>query len=129
MTKPVHFPDKAGYDLKPGDFIIYAHALGRCASLQYGVVLEVLPNKGNEFDYSDPPRPKLRVQGVELDDNWEWIEEHRAEKCGITFKAPRLLKPSILSFPSRVLRIQKEQVSANVLAALALAKLKLAEEK
>jgi hypothetical protein len=40
MTAPI-MRDKSGRELEPGDFIVYGHALGRCAGLRYGVVLEV----------------------------------------------------------------------------------------
>ena len=116
MSTESQFPDKTGRPLKPGDLVIYGHALGRCAGLQYGKVLAVTEGK---FGY-DQVFPKLRVQGGSMDDNNdfhdpEWTATRRT-KHGDPLVS--LLKPSTLSFPSRVLRVTREQVPAAVLKAL-----------
>ena len=78
MKIETRFPDKAGCDLKPGDFIVYGHALGRCAGLQYGVVLEILPP--NRKGWTGSKSPRIRVQGIDLDDNWVWERQWDEEK-------------------------------------------------
>lgn len=111
------FPDKTGRSLRPGDFVVYGHALGRCAGLQYGMVLAITEGK---FGYGDKQYPKLRIQGVEMDDNNdfhdpEWTKERRQK-----LNTPRasLLKPSTLTFPSRVLWVTRAQVPTEVLELL-----------
>jgi ribonuclease HI len=65
--------DKIGKEIRVGDLIVYGHALGRCAGLRIGEVLEIKDSK-------------LVVQGVDA----EWREN------------PRLLsKRSTLSYPDR----------------------------
>lgn len=110
---PLFFPDKTGRPLKPGDYIIYGHALGRCAGLQYAKVLAIVEGK---IDYYEKPVAKLRVLGVELDDNedfhnTEWTQKR---KSAASYERASLNKPSTLMFPSRILRITKNQVPADV---------------
>jgi len=92
QTNPV-FKDKSGRKLKGGDFVIYGHALGRCAGLRYGKVIQVQWSKGYD---GDDKIPKLKVHGV--DDDWEHNE-------------PRLCSKSVaLGFPQRVLKIDRDQL-------------------
>ena len=98
------FPDKVGRPLKPGDLIIYGHALGRCASLQYGKVLGVLPGKPGHAS-------KLKVQGVRLNDNWN-------HQSGRTSRDAYALRASTLQYPSRVLKVTKSQIPPQVLKVL-----------
>lgn len=111
------FPDKTGRALKAGDFVVYGHALGRCAGLQYGRVLAITEGK---FGYDDKLYPKLRIQGVEMDDNNAFHHPERTKERRERFKDPlaSLLKPSVLTFPSRVLRVTRDQVPAEVLELL-----------
>lgn len=104
------FIDKVGRALAPGDLIIYGHALGRCASLQYGKVLEiVLPNP----DAYCATGVRLRVQGVDADDSWLGRHLKRPWKSRV-----KLLKPGLLQFPSRVLWVNRNQVPPEVLQLL-----------
>jgi hypothetical protein len=89
------FKDKAGVPLKAGDIIVYGHALGRCAGLQYGRVLEVRVVVSRR---RDEEKIKLRVQGVDSDRGDE----------------PRLLKPGFLEFPERILKVREEQVPEGI---------------
>ncbi len=63
--------DKIGQEIKVGDLIAYGHALGRCAGLRIGKVLEA--------------GPKLVVWGV--DDDWS------REKPRLLSKKSRLFYP------------------------------------
>jgi hypothetical protein len=87
--------DKAGINLKSGDLIIYGHALGRCAGLQYGKILEIVHTK----TWNDKPIEKVRVQGVDTD--WD-------------FEKPRLLRPSCLQFSERILKITQNQMPKEI---------------
>jgi hypothetical protein len=112
MTTP-QFPDKTGRPLKEGDFIIYGHALGRCAGLQYAKVLAITIGKRG---YLEEPVIKLRVQGVDLDDNFDFEDKEwtRERKKSPGYERVHLLKPSTLAFPSRVLRVTKDQIPVDV---------------
>jgi hypothetical protein len=94
------FKDKVGNELQPGDLIIYGHALGRCAGLRYGKVLYA---KESKSAWSDKTKNNLRVQGV--DDDWSHMK-------------PELAKPGTLQFSTRILKVRRDQIPANVLALL-----------
>ena len=81
MTDPT---DKLGTPITKGCYIVYGHALGRCAGLRLGKVLDV---KRVATDYSGQSPWRIRVQGV--NDDW-------------AFKPPALCKPGTLQFPSRI---------------------------
>lgn len=98
--------DKAGIELRPGQWIIYGHALGRCAGLQYGVVLSVKPAKG----YYHKGKDCITVQGVDSD--WEG---HK----------PRLLKKGTLFFSERILAVFSIQVPDEVRQLLGTVKITL----
>lgn len=103
----MEFKDKAGHLLQPGDLIIYGHALGRCAGLQYGKVVAIQRAK-NRYGWDDNVaeehlKVKIKVQGVDTD--WKSQE-------------PKLLRRSVLEFNERVLRITRDQVSKEVLSLL-----------
>ena len=89
------FCDKTGKQLFPGDYIVYGHALGRCAGLRYGVVLDIVKSENDDYGR---PGCKLHVQGV--DDDW-------GERC-------KPVKPGYLQFPKRVLKVALGQIPENV---------------
>ncbi len=95
--------DKSGREIAVGDFIVYGHALGTCAGLQYGKVLGF----GERLEYGrreDRPKlPTCKVRGVDTD---------------YTYDGPRLMKPSTLQFSERILVVTRDQVPANVLELL-----------
>jgi len=93
------FKDKAGYLLVPGDLIVYGHALGRCAGLQYGKVIGI--TEGLCGDYQGTLIPKLRIIGVHDGPPPELLE-----------------RESLLEFSERILKITESQVPANVLVLL-----------
>lgn len=101
------FTDKAGVPVEPGDFIIYGHALGRCAGLQYGKVLGYAPHPKSDWGYNSKTGDrdcKLRIIGV--DDSW-------------SHKPPELLsKASIVCFGDRVLKLHPDQVPKPIAALL-----------
>lgn len=95
------FVDKAGRPLLPGDFIVYGHALGRCAGLRYGKVLEIVEK---ESPYCKEITTKVRVIGA----NDDWCHT----------PAQLLSHPSMLLYSERVLRISEEQIPDKVLKLL-----------
>jgi len=98
------FIDKTGRQVMPGDYIIYGRALGRCAGLQYGRVVAILPSARDPYGgvYT-----KIRVRGVDAHDNWLGYSRYAS-----SYKAGEveLLKPGTLCYPSRVLKVEPHQI-------------------
>ena len=44
--------DKTGTEIKEGDFIVYGHALGRCAGLRIGKVLAIKHHADKAYTWS-----------------------------------------------------------------------------
>jgi hypothetical protein len=84
--------DKRGQEIVPGDYIVYGHALGRCAGLRFGKVLkisEVEPTWRGQSPW------RIKVQGV--DDDWAG-------------SPPFLCKPGTLQFPNRIVVLAASQL-------------------
>lgn len=56
--------DKAGNELRPGDFIVYGHSVGRSAALRFGRVVSVNEKKARWDGYVGTT---LTVWGVDDD--------------------------------------------------------------
>lgn len=98
------FRDKTGRQVLPGDYIIYGHALGRCAGLQYGRVIAVLPPTRDPYM---GVCAKIRVRGVDADDNYLGYSKYETR----TYRSgTKLLKPGTLCYPSRVLKVELHQI-------------------
>jgi hypothetical protein len=105
----IDMKDKAGRSLEPGDYIVYGHALGRCAGLRYGMVINVYEPKDDGYGWwpgkaEGKKKVHVRVRGV--DDDWQ-------QK---SFKL--LSKDSTLQFGDRILRISSAQMPKEVLELL-----------
>lgn len=81
--------DKAGTLIKPGDFIVYGQALGRCASLNYARVTDVGESK-DEYN----KHPTCRVVGVTASFS----------------RGLQLQKPATLHFSERILVVTPQQM-------------------
>lgn len=89
MNKPT---DKVGNEIKIGSFIVYGHALGRCAGLRIGKVLDI---KEHESQWKDE-KFRFTVRGIE--DGWSHCK-------------PKLcMKNGTLQFTSRIIVLEDEQV-------------------
>lgn len=92
--------DKLGNEIKPGCYIVYGHALGRCAGLRMGKVLAVAtkpPPYGIILGY------KITVWGV--DDDWSYSN-----------RQPQLLsKKSTLQFPDRMIVLDHSMIPKNIM--------------
>lgn len=89
------FIDKAGRPVKPGDIIVYGHALGRCAALQYGKALALKTPTRKRWGASEV---SLSVQGVT--------------------SGGSLLGKGTLQFGDRTLIVTRDQVPAQALETL-----------
>lgn len=86
--------DKLGRDFGPGDFIAYGHALGRCAGLRIGKVLDIKQAIPKAYGYTDS---NWRITVVGVDDDWG---SRPVELC----------KKGTLMFPSRILKLDPADV-------------------
>lgn len=94
--------DKAGNEIKIGDFIIYGHALGRCAGLRYGKVLGF--EEAEVSLWNKEKTTYLKTIGV--DDNWG--NPHLNKRAGtLQFPESRVLIVSENQIPVRVLELLK----------------------
>lgn len=93
------FVDKAGQVVRVGDFILYGHALGRCAGLKWGRVLKI-----EQVDqlWSDGGW-RISVQGIDTD--WHDLEVQRGtqdDEADQSWGKPAVCKRGTLMFPSRI---------------------------
>lgn len=109
MIEKLVLKDKSGRTLEPRDYIVYGHALGRCAGLRYGIV-KAIYGAGTHWDGGQ--KIHARIRGV--DDDWQQKE----------FKL--LTKDSTLQFGDRILKVTEKQMPPEVLTLL---KKHLAEEE
>ena len=94
--------DKVGQEITVGSYIVYGHALGRCAGLRFGKVLRVKYEKTD--DWSQKKTFKIKVWGI--DDEWTSYE-------------PVLCStPGTLNFPDRILVVDSKLVPPDFLALL-----------
>lgn len=119
----VEFRDKAGRTVKPGDLIVYGHALGRCASLQYGKVLAITSQRKTAYHWDSKTKEhhsreydhaKLKVKGVRFEDNWSGLPEGSGWRDNEVAE----LRAGVLEFSSRVLKVTRDQIPQLVLEAL-----------
>lgn len=89
--------DKLGQEITPGVWIVYGHALGRCAGLRIGKVLAV--DRGPE-DTRCPwnRQDRITVWGI----NDDYIAYHRFNPDDEWAKPKALSKKSTLLFSSRI---------------------------
>lgn len=92
--------DKANQEIIPGKFIIYGHALGRCAGLRFGRVIEVKNPEptGNQYN---PYTYGIKIRGVD----YEWRQ---------TTEPSLLKRDSTLFFPDRIIVLHDNQVPEEV---------------
>lgn len=89
--------DKLGRELKPGDFIVYGHALGRSAGLKLGRLLTI--DNFEEPGYHPPLVNqcfRMRVVG---------IYDHFGIKPG-----PNQITKGVLKFPDRCCKVPENEV-------------------
>lgn len=87
--------DRTGRPINVGDYIVYGHALGRCAGLQFGKVLAI---KFRQARYHDP-NVAITVIGVDEDFG------HK----------PKLNRSTgALLFPSRIVVLDRDRLPAEI---------------
>lgn len=92
--------DKLGRALAVGDFIVYGHALGRCAGIRIGRILKIKHEVDPYRTYHTP----WRITVIGVDDDW-------------SFEAPRLCqKKGTLMYPDRIVKITEADLPDKILA-------------
>lgn len=78
--------DKTGNKIEIGSYIVYGHALGRCAALKFGKVIDI------EFQTDNFPQypTHVRISVIGIDDEAHWSKPH-------------LTKRGFLGFPERII--------------------------
>lgn len=119
--------DKIGQVIKIGDTIAYGHALGRCAALQLGRVLDIKvtyektqrragKNEAGVWQWEDWMEPQFRitVRGAHIEqcDAKAGIEGYQEDGT------VKILRKGTLQFPDRTIVIDPDKVPKNVLRAL-----------
>lgn len=94
--------DLIGQEIKPGSIIAYGHALGRCAGLKIGKVLDVQTTRQERPGYKDYVTYRIRVRGIE--ELWNY-------KDGV--RQLEVTKIGTLQFPNRMIVIDKLTLSDN----------------
>lgn len=87
--------DKLGNEIRIGDYIAYGHALGRCAGLRIGRVLDIKPRK----DWRDEEGVSITVRGIDDD----WSKKELCKKNGTLLYPDRVivLRPNMLDSERR----------------------------
>lgn len=107
ITAPPQALDKAGNELRPGDFIVYGHSVGRSSALRFGRIVSVNEKKARWDGYVGTT---LTVWGV----NDDYFDETSSFNRGATL----LSKASTLQYTRRTLRIDRNCVSQTALKLL-----------
>lgn len=92
--------DKIGQEIKPGAYIAYGHALGRCAGLRIGKVL-ALKSENKGLTWNKKPHIEYRITVRGIDDDWESKPAELNSRNGT------------LQFPDRILVLNPELVPQN----------------
>ncbi len=87
--------DKVGNEIKVGCFIVYGHALGRCAGLRIGKVLRINMREPPKFVANQDPDPSFTVMSV---------------NDMVGFPIGLMHKKGTLYFPSRIIVLEPNQV-------------------
>ncbi|HLN88604.1 MAG TPA: hypothetical protein VK253_00905 [Candidatus Binatia bacterium] len=97
--------DKVGQEITAGSYIVYGHALGRCAALQLGKVLEVVVKPSEYRHYlHNGVEYRIKVRGA----------ANYPDKQTCT----PLSRAGVLQFPDRIIVLREDQVPDYVKAVL-----------
>ena len=88
--------DKSGREIKINDYIVYGHALGRCAGLKYGKVLAF-----KEFEtFHINKDKKIGLSVIGIDDDWSSQKPELGKRKGfLQFPEERVLIVSLDQLP------------------------------
>lgn len=106
MTDPNEvFTDKLGKPITPGSYIAYGHALGRCAGLRIGMVLEIKRKKEPEYLHS---YSTVRITVIGIDDDWDHEPPKLNGRIGTLMFPNRTIVLSPKSLPPEYRKLFKE---------------------
>jgi len=95
--------DKLGQEIKVGSYIVYGHALGRCAGLRLGKVLAI--NEKKDWRWIED-RWTYTVQGV--DHEWAYEKPWDFEKAQLTNRK------GFLAYLTRIVVLNESQVPKEI---------------
>jgi hypothetical protein len=98
--------DKSGNPIEVGTYIVYGHALGRCAGLRFGKVLGI----------KRKPKPSYR-EFHSLDSQWS-ITVIGYDDDSLMRRDKACDRAGTLGFPDRILVIPKEWLTEEIRSAL-----------
>ena len=81
--------DKLGREIHVGSYIAYGHALGRCAGLRIGKVLNIRWQPRDNWRNDQPDEARFTVRGI--DDDWSHKQPMLASRKGTLMFANRIL--------------------------------------
>ena len=97
--------DKLGNEITVGCYIIYGHALGRCAALRIGKVLKITEHKKQ---YGEGNENHFTVWGIEDERGWKDNDEPTlCEKKGTLLFADRIIVLKEEMVPEKYLKLLK----------------------
>jgi hypothetical protein len=100
--------DKTNREIHVGDFIVYGHALGRCAGLRIGKVLKI---KEKESCWGDKILKGFSITVIGIDDDWADSPYMHSE--------PKLCSHvGHLLYPNRIIVVDRRNVPQNYLSLL-----------
>lgn len=94
----VDVKDKIGQPLTVGDYVVYGHALGRCAGLRIGKILKIYEAVEN---YSNKKSIHFTVMGVDDDHPTLWPAA-LCERRGTLMFHDRIMKLSAETVPQEI---------------------------
>jgi hypothetical protein len=95
--------DKLGTPLAVGDFIVYGHALGRCAALRIGRILNITEKKVESFYVKGDFKTEWSIRVCHLEDDWDGNPQKPGPRTGCLMYPKRtiVLRPEMLSWEMR----------------------------
>lgn len=99
--------DKSGHPITVGSYIVYGHALGRCAGLRFGKVLGVKRKPKPSYRELLDSDSQWSVTVIGFNDDFSWCNSY-----GINDKT------GTLGFPDRILVIPPEWLTEEIRSAL-----------
>lgn len=98
--------DKSGHPITVDSYIVYGHALGRCAGLRFGKVLEVTEKNYDNDVYVSRLDSKWSIRVIGYDDDALFRSNKVNARAGT------------LGFPDRILVIPPEWLTEEIRSAL-----------
>lgn len=105
--------DKLGQEIVVGSYIVYGHALGRCAGLRLGKVLVITPKEYPAWQGESKLKHHFTVIGV--DDDHAHLADLPQFRAHPEWYATKLLsKKSTIQFAERIIVLSGDMLPENI---------------